>query len=87
MRDLWTLRLSRILQKFEKPDHEGYAESQLLTFEPESGEEPKPEIFAYGSHRRAQVESAPVLVQTVATCYLGILLLKLPVGQGDLYRY
>ena len=30
---------------------------------------------------------SPVLVETVALCYLGILLMRLPIGLGDIYRY
>jgi RNA polymerase I-specific transcription initiation factor RRN7 len=34
-----------------------------------------------------KASDSPVLVETVALCYLGILLMRLPIGLGDIYRY
>ena len=34
-----------------------------------------------------KASDAPVLVETIALCYLGILLMRLPVSIGDVYRY
>ncbi|ERF76384.1 hypothetical protein EPUS_07092 [Endocarpon pusillum Z07020] len=79
IRDLWTLRLSKLLHRLESPDRVG-SESQILS----SGEERDEDHTRRVSKR---VIGSPKLIETLALCYMGILLLRLPVRLQDLYRW
>lgn len=81
VRDLWTLRLSKLLHRLESPDRVG-SESQTLS----SGEERDEDHTRKASKRAGKVMGAPKLIETIALCYVGILLLRLPVRLQELYR-
>lgn len=78
VRDLWTLRLSKLLHRLESPDRVG-SESQTLS----SGEERDEDHTRRASKR---VIGSPKLIETLALCYMGSLLLRLPVRLQELYR-
>ncbi|KAF7509431.1 hypothetical protein GJ744_007994 [Endocarpon pusillum] len=82
VRDLWTLRLSKLLHRLESPDRVG-SESQTLS----SGEERDEDHTRRASGRTDKVIGSPKLIETIALCYMGILLLRLPVRLQELYRW
>lgn len=85
VRDLWTLRLAKQVDKLETPstpDQERQASFTKAETSDESGNEVPNALQASGKN----ASDSPVLVETIALCYLGILLMRLPVGIGDIYR-
>jgi RNA polymerase I-specific transcription initiation factor RRN7 len=81
VRDLWTLRLSKLVHRLESPQR-GDSESQAFS---SAAEETGNDDGRKASNRVSGVDS-PKLVETIALCYLGILLLRLPVSLGEVYR-
>lgn len=81
VRDLWTLRLSKLLSRLESPQR-GDSESQATPPAEDSGDG-APERSA---KRGGKGLESPKLVETIALCYMGMLILRLPVGLGELYR-
>jgi RNA polymerase I-specific transcription initiation factor RRN7 len=86
VRDLWTLRLAKQAEKLENPstvDPEG----RPMSANAGSGEETETDTQNESQPSGKKASDAPVLVETVALCYLGILLMRLPTSIGDIYRY
>jgi hypothetical protein len=82
VRDLWTLRLPNLLHRLESPPPVE-SESQAASSIEESGDggdQKKLERVRKGF-------DSPKLVETVALCYMGLLLLRLPIGLTEFYRY
>ena len=86
MKDLWTLRLlkqAEILEKLSVRD----LEEPNLSVEAGSGEGSEKEAENVSRPPGKNASKSPVLVETVALCYQGILLMRLPTGLADIYRY
>lgn len=86
VRDLWSLRLARLAEKLDSPsalDQEG----RPMSAKAESGEESETDTQNGCRASGKKASDSPVLVETVALCYLGILLMRLPTSIGDVYRY
>lgn len=81
VRDLWALRLSKLVHRLESPERVG-SESQVLSSAEGSEQEGGPETLKTDGKG---IES-PKLVETIALCYMGMLLLRLPIGLGTVYR-
>lgn len=81
VRDLWTLRLSKLLHRLESPDRAGSG-SQA----PSSVEESDEDDTQNASKRAGKEVGSPKLIETIALCYMGIILLRLPVRLQELYR-
>jgi RNA polymerase I-specific transcription initiation factor RRN7 len=86
VKDLWTLRLLKQAEKLEKPFALD-SESQDLSTKSGTGEESEEETQNVSKTSGKKASDSPVLVETVALCYLGILLMRLPTGLADIYRY
>lgn len=86
VRDLWTLRLAKQADRLEKSA--GLEEGQPSVSAPtETSDESESEANTELQISGKKGSDAPVLVETLALCYLGILLMRLPVSIGDIYRY
>lgn len=83
MRDLWSLRLQKLTAGIEDADQ---AEGASQKFS--SHLEAAPDAEDGNVKKTATVGSvSPTLVETLGLCYLGMLLLRLPVSVGDIYRF
>ena len=85
VRDLWTLRLSKLLARMEEsqsdvPDSEGLATGEDT--EAEISDEPR-----YGQTLVRRAGSRPTLVQTIGLCYVATLLLRQPISLSTIWRW
>jgi RNA polymerase I-specific transcription initiation factor RRN7 len=82
VRDLWTLRLSKLVHRLESAQPVD-SESQACSSAAEGGED--------GGRKSVKIVGksidSPKLVETIALCYMGVLLLRLPIGLVDIYRW
>jgi RNA polymerase I-specific transcription initiation factor RRN7 len=83
VKDLWTLRLAKQAEKLTSLE----SQNQNLSRNAGTGEESEKGTENVPSTSRKKANDSPVQVETVALCYLGILLMRLPIGLGDIYRY
>ncbi|KAK5018472.1 hypothetical protein LTR16_002013 [Cryomyces antarcticus] len=86
IRDLWALRLQKLTGKVEN-DFDAEVESQLQLYSSQTDTESEADIPMLGKRRKKSVDSTPSLIDTLGLCYLGLLLLRLPVNLGDLHRW
>lgn len=86
MKDLWTLRLAKQVDKLERSSVLD-PESQRPSAKAQSSEEVDEETQNVSKSTAEKASNSPVLVETVALCYLGILLMRLPISLGSIYRY
>ncbi|PGH16823.1 ubiquitin-60S ribosomal protein L40 [Helicocarpus griseus UAMH5409] len=89
VKDLWTLRLPKLYSRsgegyYVSDTESGYSsEQQLFSSQTEVMAEDEEEK-AY--HRRRVMES-PKLIESLALCILGVVLLRVPVGVGDVVSW
>lgn len=88
VRDLWGLRL-RLLHG-EKEDG-GYRSGTTGFSSTSEGENTESDGISLTSRRSRRSDRAkdrlPKLIETLALCYLGILLLRLPTSLGEVYKW
>ncbi len=81
IRDLWELRLSKLSHRLDSPRPVDF-ESQAFSTAEDSGDD--------GTGKASKGDGKGIdslkLVETISLCYLGILLLRRPVGLAELYR-
>ena len=82
VRDLWALRLSKLLHRHESPQPGGSG-SKAFSSVGESGDDDDSRM---SRKRTGEGGDFPKLIETIALCYMGILLLRLPIGLHELYR-
>ncbi|TVY21399.1 RNA polymerase I-specific transcription initiation factor rrn7 [Lachnellula arida] len=87
VRDLWTSRI----QDLHKPEERGGYGSTMFSSQSE-GENTDTDGARSMSSRRSKgsvvgKEKLPKLIETLGLCYLGMLLLRLPVSLGELYKW
>ncbi|GKZ34338.1 hypothetical protein AbraIFM66950_004568 [Aspergillus brasiliensis] len=80
VRDLWALRLETYADKINDPSEQD-EEPEFFSSQVASGLDGANDIRFSG--RQA---TWPRLIDSIALCYLGALLMRLPVGVGDLHR-
>ena len=84
VKDLWALRLELLKDKFESSaDRDAEASvysSQVEDTGTESGTSLKESRF------RKEETKLPTLVESLGLCYLGMVLLRIPISLGDLQR-
>ncbi|KAJ5052078.1 uncharacterized protein L3040_001838 [Drepanopeziza brunnea f. sp. 'multigermtubi'] len=94
VKDLWELR-TRVIH-ISRDDRSGYGSGTgTMMFSSQSeGETTDTDATTrrgHGSRRRRKglgtEELLPTLIETLGLCYLGILLLKMPLGLGDIYKW
>lgn len=82
VKDLWALRLQLLKDKIlADSDGDTVFSSQPQT-EDETGSISKGE-----REWKAGAKALPTLVETLGLCYLGTVLLRLPVSLGDMHKY
>ena len=86
VRDLWTLRLVKQADKLEKPSPFD-TESPDLHAEVGISEESENETQNSARPSGKKAGDNPMLVETIALCYLGVVLMRLPIRLADIYRY
>lgn len=82
VRDLWALRLDTFSEKLAGPAESTGDEPEVFSSQPSAPETEDDEAFKL-SHRRT---TWPRLIDSVGLCYLGALLLRLPVTIADMHR-
>ena len=87
VRDLWALRLQLVKAKIGGvPTSDGEVTVYSSQVEDlEYGNETAPENERRGSKGR-DGKGMPALIDTLAICYLGMVLLRVPISIGDLHR-
>lgn len=81
VRDLWALRLTKLVDRLESP-HPLDSANQAPSSAEETGHDGAPK-----RHEKAgRGIGSPKLVHTVALCYMGIMLLRVPISLGEVYR-
>ncbi|QDS70646.1 hypothetical protein FKW77_000904 [Venturia effusa] len=84
--DLWALRLQNLPERMSfDSHHDSDSQSQMFSSQSEdtSGETTATDFTI----RAVRSVSTPSLVQSLALCYMGIWLLRLPITLGDLIRW
>ncbi|KAF9885801.1 Pol I core factor CF [Aspergillus nanangensis] len=85
VRDLWALRLETYASKIRDPDDDDNDELELFSSVPASDTEDnldkQESVTSGGKHVQW-----PRLIDTIASCYLGALLMRLPVSVGDFHQ-
>lgn len=82
MKDLWALRLQLFREKISEPDS-----SAVFSSQPETETETERKDDTKAREWKVQVKGTPTLIQSLGICYLGAILLRLPVSLGDFHRY
>lgn len=92
-RDLWSLRL-RSVKGLGEEDGGGYTSGSQMSSgwsSTSEGETDGEAEFGVGLTRKlkkiARDKGVPKLVETLAICYLGCLMLRLPIALGDLQEW
>ena len=84
VRDLWSLRLSRLLHKLEQPPGDDDTDTQGISSRVNSLDESDGD----GEVRNPKLaSSSPSLIDTVSLCYMGMLLLRLPISLSQMLRW
>lgn len=83
VKDLWALRLQLVKCEI---DEESEANTE---FSSQTESETKAESKDHDGGRKWMVRGTdmPILIETLGLCYFGMVLLRLPVGLGELHRY
>ena len=92
VRDLWSLRIRELQPSLD--DRSGYSSGTMgfsSTSEGELTDTDGASNKSIASSRRKRVVQArkklPRLIETLALCYLGILLMRLPTSLGEIYKW
>lgn len=84
VRDLWALRLQIIKhQDKEAPEETDTESQQLFSSQAEVSETDD----GSARERKKKEKNLPTLIDTLGLCYLGIIVLRIPVSLGDIHRY
>lgn len=83
VKDLWALRLQLVKSKIEDESEAN------AVFSSQTESETEVESKNNDGEREWKVggKDMPTLIETLGLCYLGMILLRLPVGLGELHRY
>lgn len=95
IKDLWALRLQLLKGRLSDPDQDG---ELLFTSQHEAvkrkgastndeADDEKEEDNRRGENVKVRGRNMPTLTESLGTCYLAFVLLRLPISMGDLQRY
>ncbi len=88
MRDLWALRLQRLRTRVSyDSDTETDTQSHFFSSQSEGEASASDESARSRKHRGKKIDGTPNLLDTLALCYIGTLLLREPVLVADLHRW
>ncbi len=83
VKDLWALRLQLLKDKIDAtPD-----EDLVFSSQPQSEVETEGEHERVGRKWKTRGKDTPSLIETLGLCYLGMILLRLPISIGEMHRY
>lgn len=83
VKDLWALRLQLLKDKVTvESDGDTIFSSQTQT-----EDEAVTKDSTAGREWKVNAKAMPTLVETLGLCYLGIILLRLPISLGEMHRY
>lgn len=83
VKDLWALRLQLLKSKADPTSDV----DTLFSSQPQSETETEVKHDGVGREWKVRGKDMPSLIETLGLCYLGIILLRLPISMGELYRY
>lgn len=82
VKDLWALRLHLLKEKISEPDS-----SDVFSSQPDTETEVESTHDEQARGWKVRIKGMPTLIQSLGICYLGAILLRLPVSLGDFHRY
>ena len=83
VKDLWALRLQLLKSKADATSDE----DTVFSSQPQSETETEDKHDGVGRKWRVGGKDMPSLIETLGLCYLGMILLRLPVSIGEIHRY
>lgn len=83
VKDLWALRLQLVQGRID----DEFEANAVFSSQPETQTGAESKHDDGGREWKVCGEDLPSLVETLGLCYLGMILLRLPVGLGELHRY
>ena len=83
VKDLWALRLQLLKSKTDATSDEDTVFSSQLQSETDLEDQ----IEADGKKWKFRGKDMPRLIESLGLCYLGIILLRLPVSIGEMHGY
>jgi RNA polymerase I-specific transcription initiation factor RRN7 len=86
VKDLWALRLQSLVDKFDESLDVADNNTSAEIFSSQPSAIDAIEDKSSSSSTARKVTDNPLLEETLGLCYLGTLLLRLPVSIGDIYR-
>ena len=81
VKDLWALRLQLLSDRVD-PNSEG---NMIFSSQPESEKEAEGGLDGRREWK-VRGKEMPMLIETLGLCYMGMILLRLPVSLGEVYR-
>lgn len=82
VKDLWVLRLQLLKSKTDATSDE----DTMFSSQPQSETETEDNREGVGRKWKVRGKDMPSLIETLGLCYLGIILLRLPVSIGEIHR-
>jgi RNA polymerase I-specific transcription initiation factor RRN7 len=86
VKDLWALRLQSLVDKFDESLDAADSNASTEIFSSQASAVETVEEKGPSTSAARKVTDNPLLEETLGLCYLGALLLRLPVSIGDIYR-
>lgn len=83
VKDLWALRLQLLKGKTGAISDE----DTVFSSQPQSETEAEDKHESVGRKWKVRGKDSPTLIETLGLCYLGTVLLRLPVSIGEMHRY
>lgn len=83
VKDLWALRLQLLKSKIDTTSDE----NTVFSSQPQSETETEDKHEGIGRKWRVRGKYMPSLIETLGLCYLGMILLRLPVSIGEMHRH
>ncbi|MCJ1468248.1 Pol I core factor CF [Pseudocyphellaria aurata] len=83
VKDLWALRLQLVTSEI----NEQFDADSVFSSQPESKTEAASRKYDERRERKVKGNNMPTLIESLGLCYIGMILLRLPVGLGELHRY
>ena len=81
VKDLWSLRLNLLKDRIDRGESDG---ETFFSSQPISEEDTESEEIGKGKWTE---KALPSLIETLGICYLAMIILRLPIGMGDLHKY
>lgn len=82
VKDLWSLRLRLLQHRLQTASDENTVFSSQINSETGT-EGPEHKDL---ENRRSRIKTVPSLIDSLGLCYLGMMMLRLPISLGDMHR-